>query len=68
MMLLLPKRVGDYRGIGLVEVLWKVCASIMNNLLLSAIILHDSMHGFRQGRGTGKSTLDTKLAQQLVGL
>ena len=67
-MVLLPKGGGESRGVGLVEVIWKLCASIINNLLWSYIILHDSLHEFRQGMGTGISNLEEKLEQQLAGI
>ena len=50
-MVLLLEGGGGYRGIGLVEVIWKLYASIMNNQLRSSIILHGDLHRFRQGRG-----------------
>ena len=50
---LIPKGKGDYRGIGLVEVMWKVVAVILNRRLTSSITFHDVLHGFRAGRGTG---------------
>ena len=36
---LIPKGKGDYRGIGLVEVMWKVVAVILNRRLTSSITL-----------------------------
>ena len=53
---LIPKGKGDYRGIGLVEVMWKVVAVILNRRLTSSITFHDVLHGFRAGRGTGTAT------------
>ena len=50
---LIPKGKGDYRGIGLLEVMWKVVAVILNRCLTSSITFHDVVHGFRAGRGTG---------------
>ena len=41
---------------------------IMDNRLRSTITLHNSSHGFIQGRGTGTVTMEGKLAHQLVGL
>ena len=32
------------------------------------MILHDALHGFREGIGTGGATLEAKLAQQLARL
>ena len=43
----------DYRGIGLMEVMWKVVAVILNCRLTSSITFYDVLHGFRAGRGTG---------------
>ena len=65
---LIPKGKGDYRGIGLVEVMWKVVAVILNRRLTSSITLHDVLHGFRAGRGTGTATLKAKLLQQLAAM
>ena len=38
---LIPKGKGDYPGIGLVEVMWKVVAVILNRRLTSSITFHD---------------------------
>ena len=40
----------------------------MNNQLNSSITLHDALHIFRQGRGTGTKTFENKLSPQLAGL
>ena len=37
---LIPKGKGDYRGIGLVEVMWKVVAAILNLRLTASITYH----------------------------
>ena len=37
---LIPKGKVDYRGIGLVEVMWKVVAAILNCRLMASITLH----------------------------
>ena len=52
-MVLLTKGGGYYRGIGLVEVTLKLCVSIIKKRLRSSITLHDSLHGFIKGLGTG---------------
>ena len=54
---LIPKGKTDYRGIGLVEVMWKVVAAILNSRLSASITLHNFLHGFRAGRGTGTANL-----------
>ena len=52
-----------YRGIGLVEVMWKVVVEILHRRLATAITYHNFLHGFRAGRGTGTATLKAKLLQ-----
>ena len=62
-MVLIPKGKKEYRGIGLVEVTWKVLAAILHLWLTTEITYHDALHGFRAGRGTGVATLEAKLLQ-----
>ena len=40
----------------------------MNNRLWNKITLHNELHGFRQGRGTGNATIEANLAQKLAGI
>ena len=63
-----PKGKGEYRVIGLVEVLWKFCAEVVNCPLKRSVVLHDALHRFRTERGMGKATLESNLTQQLAGL
>ena len=65
---LIPKEKKDYRGIGLVEMVWKVVAAILNRHFTSSVTYHDALHGFRKGRGTGTATLEAKLLQQLAAM
>ena len=65
---LISKGGGDYHGIGLMEVMWKVVAVILNFCFTASITYHDSLHGFRAGRGTGTATLEVKLLQQFSAL
>ena len=58
---LISKGGKDYRGIGLVEVMWKVVAAILNLRLTASITFHNFLHGFRAGRRTGTATLKAKL-------
>ena len=67
-MVFLPKGKGAYLGIGLVEVVWKVCAAVVNFQKKWSMSLHDALHGFRAGRGVGTATLEAELAQQLAGI
>ena len=47
---LIPKGKKDYRDIGLVEVMWKAVAEILNRRLTASITFHDFLNGFRAGR------------------
>ena len=60
--MLTPKGGGkEFRGIGIVEVLWKATTGIINRQLIALIKYHDSIHGFRTGSDTGTATLKAKL-------
>ena len=65
---LIPKGKKDYRGIGLVEVMWKVVVAILNRRLAASIAFHDFLHGFWAGSSTSTATLESKLLQQLAAL
>ena len=65
---LIPKGKMEYRGIGLVEVTWKVVSVILNCRLTTGITFHDALHGFQEGRGTGTPTLEVKLLQKLAAM
>jgi hypothetical protein len=67
-LVLIPKGGGDYRGIALLEIIYKLISSIINRRLAKALTtkLHDGIHGFRPGRGTGTAIIETKLLMQLA--
>jgi len=67
-LVLLPKPDGDFRGIALLEVLYKLISSIINQRLVKAMTtkFHDGIHGFRSGRGTGTAIMEVKLMMQLA--
>ena len=65
---IVQKGKGKYMGIELVEILWKVCAVVINCWLKSSGVLHKTLHGFKTWRGTGTATLEANLSQQLVGI
>ena len=67
-MVLISKGERDYRGIGLMKVMWKVVAAILNFWLTASITFHDFLHGFRAGCGIGTTTLKAKLLQQMAAL
>ena len=62
---LIPKGGGDYHGIGLLEVSWKVIEGVIDGRL-KGVALHDSLHGFREKRGCGTGIMEAKLTQQLA--
>ena len=60
---------GDYYGICLMEVLWKVIIIIIIDWRLAeSIKFHDVMHRFRAQRGTGMATLEAKILQNIAGM
>ena len=63
---LIPKVGGDYRDIGLVEVVWKLVTVILNHGFTLSIAFHDVLHGFQEDRGTGTASLEAKLLHQLT--
>jgi hypothetical protein len=65
--ILIPKGGGDYRGIGLLEPIWKVIKRIIDHWL-DAFVLHDSLHGCHNKCSTGTAIIEAKLAQQLLHL
>ena len=50
------------------ELMWKAVAVILNHRFTASITYHDSLHGFRAGRGMGTATLEVKLPQQVSAL
>ncbi len=59
---LIPKGGGYYRGIGLLEPIWKIIERVIDKRL-KAIALHDSLHSCHNGRGTGTAVIEAKLSQ-----
>ena len=54
---LIPKGRGDYRGIGIVEVMWKAVTVILNCHFAASITYYNSLHRFLAVRGMGAATL-----------
>ena len=52
----------------MVEVTWKVMAVILHHQLTTGLQLHDALHGFREGHGTGTATLEARLLRQLAAM
>ena len=66
-LVLIPKDVPDqYRGIALLEVIYKLVAAIINRRLRDRINFHEAVHGFRRARGTGTAIIGAKLIMQLA--
>lgn len=65
-LVLIPKADGGERGIGLLCTIWKICSSIVNGRIQSAYDFHDTIHGFRQHRGTGTAIAEAKYTQQIA--
>ena len=63
---IIPKRNGKFRGIGLAKVLWKAFPRVINRRIGAAVQFHDMMHGFRTGRGAGIASLKNKLPHKLT--
>ena len=63
---LIPKRNVDFRGIRLVEVIWKTAAVIFNcRLGMTINFAHGVVHGFRTIRGMGTAYLEANMTQHL---
>ena len=65
--ILIQNRNGDFRSIGMVEVLWKTVMGILNCRLISEIQCYDTLHGFRTGKGARNASLEAKLIQYHMG-
>ena len=48
--------------------IWKAVAVILNFRFTATITYHDSLHGFRAGRGTRNTTIEIKLLQKVEAL
>ena len=56
-LVLIPKGTTNIRGIGLLENLWKVVEALINTFSRASLQMHDIIHGFRSGKGTGTALL-----------
>lgn len=65
--MLILKGDNNLRGIGLLEVAWKVIEGVMDRRI-KGVELHDSLYRFRQKRGCGTWTLEAKLVQQMASI
>ena len=67
-MLLIPKGNRYFRGIGIVEFLWKSLSGVINWRIRAVVQFHDVLHGFWACRGMGKTSLEAKMIQQLMDM
>ena len=65
---LIPNGNNDTHSIGLLELLWKVVEAIIETCLRVSVCLHDILHGFHEGRGTGMAILELNLVQELSSI
>ena len=69
MVAMIPKGgVTEFRGIGLVEILWKAISGIIHRWLLYSIQFHGVPHGFCVGIGMGTATLKSNLLQNIIAI
>jgi len=65
-LVLIPKsQQGEFRGIALLEPLYKLVSKIINDRIQAGITFDDAIHGFCPGRGTGTAIMEAKLLMQL---
>ena len=67
-MVLLPKGNGSYRGIGLLEIPWKVIKRVIDSRVGAVVTFHDCVHGFTKRRGCDTAIIEAKLAQELASI
>ena len=65
-LLLIPKSTTNTRGIDLLDTLWKVVEALIDTRIRASLQMHDVLHGFRSGRGTGTTIMGIKLSQELA--
>jgi hypothetical protein len=64
-LVLIPKAErGKYRGIALLESVYKLISGLVNHRVTTAVKFHDAVHGFRGGRSCSTAILEAKLEMQ----
>ena len=63
---LINKGGGDYRVLGLVEVVWMVVMVIPHRWFIAFASFHNKLYGLLAGRGTRTASLESKILQQLA--
>ena len=67
-LVLIQKRTTNTRGIGLLETLCKVVEALINTSLRASLQIHNVLHSFRDGRGTGTAIMELNLAKELASI
>ena len=60
-LVLIPKVNTDTKGIGMLEVVWKVVEAVINTRIKLVFQFHDVLHGFFAGRETRTTIMELKL-------
>ena len=64
-LVLIPKnQQNQFRGIALLDVLYKLVSRIIHTRINNSISYHDSLHGFRRNRGTTTAIAELKLCMR----
>ena len=67
-MVLIPKGTTNTQGICLLETPWILLEALIDTRLRASFQLHDVLHGFRAGRGTGTAIMDLNIAQEFASI
>ena len=66
MVFLISNGGGVYCETGLLEVIWKITASIINDKLKELFVFHDDLHGLRDRRGVYTEIIYSIILQQML--
>ena len=67
-LVLTPKGTTDTPGIGLLDTLWKVEEALIDTHLRASLQMHDVLHGFRVGIGTGTAIMELTLTHDISSI
>ena len=65
-LVLIPKTDTKYRGIALLETLYKLCSSVINRRICANVGWDDGVHGFREGRSCTSAIVENKLLAEKI--
>ena len=63
---ILPNGGGGFRGGFIVKFPWKELSGVFNQWIGAAVNFHCVLHGFREFRGAGTASFESRMLQQLV--